>query len=171
MAKLNLKLSASSDETGVISATSVTSLDASEYPDETQALKAARGFMEKNGFTRLWVGYGLSGVELDVKDDLAKKADELFYESKVFDLNNVKNWNAPEWNVGDATRAASSKDAAASALRISAKFGKKVAWSFNRFAGPAVEQTGPVTEAAIDAANKAYVSAWQAKYAPMDLKS
>jgi len=171
MAKLKLTLNASSDETGAISASSVTVIDASEYPDETQALKAVRGFMKKNGFDSLWVHYGRSGVEFGVKDDLAKKADELFYESKVFDLNNVKNWSEPEWDVGEANLARDSKDAAASALRISAKFGKKVAWSFNRFAGPVVEQKGPVTEADIEAANKGFIRAWQAKYAPLDLKN
>ena len=167
---LKVVVKADSDETGELKALQVGSVDASAYGDETAALKAASGFMQQWQLASLTVTYGLGAVDLKPGDDLAKKADALFYESKIFDLNKVRDWNAPEWNLGEATRAGGSRDAAHAALRVSAKFGKKVSYTFNQFAGPAVEQKGPVTTADIDAANTAYVRAWQAKYAPQDLK-
>lgn len=161
---LKLLLSATTDEAGNIYAPKVLEADASAYGNELAALQAASTFMQKQGLDVLPVTYGHGIVTLSKGDDLAKKADDLFYSANAFSLRSLPSLTAPELKLGEPERAGDIGQAAHSALRIAQKFNRKVSFMFNNVAIRDVEPKADITKADIDAISAKYSVGYKALY-------
>lgn len=161
---LKLLLSATTDEAGNISAPKVLEADASAYGNELAALQAASQFIDKQGLQSLRVTYGNGVVNLLKGDDVARKADDLFYIGNAFSLRNVPSLTAPELNLGEPVSARNIDEAAYSALRIAQKFNRKVSFMFNHVAVRDVEPKAVITKADLDAVTARYDEGFKALY-------
>lgn len=160
---LKLFLTATADETGNMSAPKAFEADASGYGNELAALQAASQFIDKQGLESLRVTYGNGQVTLAKGEDLAKKADDLFYSANAFSLRDVPSLTAPELKLGEPERARNIDQAAHSALRIAQKFNRKVSFQFNGVAVPAVEPLAVITQADIKRVSDSYSKAFSAR--------
>lgn len=161
---LKLLLSATTDEAGNISAPKVLEADASAYGNELAALQAASQFIDKQGLQSLRVTYGNGVVNLLKGDDVARKADDLFYSANAFNLRAVPDLAAPELSFGEPDRARNIDEAAHSALRIAQKFNRKVSFMFNNVAVRDVEPKAFITKADVDAVKARYKEGHKAVY-------
>jgi hypothetical protein len=161
---LKLLLSATTDDAGNLSAPKPLEADASAYGNELQGLQAAAQFIEKQGLESLRVSYGNGVVMLRKGDDLATKAEDLFYSANAFSLRSLPSLTAPELKLGEPERARNIGEAAHSALRIAQKFNRKVSFTFNSVAVGDVEPKAVITRADIDAVSAKYSEGFKAVY-------
>lgn len=159
---LKLILSATTDEAGNMSAPKPVEADASAYSNELAALQAASQFIEKQGLESLRVTYGNGFVNLLKGDDVARKADDLFYSANAFSLRGLPSLTAPELKLGEPERARNINEAAHSALRIAQKFNRKVSFQFNSVAVAGIEPKAVITKKDIDAVVNTYRTAYKA---------
>lgn len=157
--KVNMVLD--TDDTGNLreaTGRNVAYVDASACGDEKQAISEAQSFMEKFDIGRLKVRYGTGSVELRTGDVLEQKAEELFYASCCFDINQAKSFEGNDIAFGNPNKACDLPSAVHSALRIAKRFDRKVAFAFNNVAVPPVEPKAEITQndirAVVDAFNR-----------------
>lgn len=162
---LKFLLSATADDAGNVGASRVIEADASAYGNELAALHTASKLMDKQGLDDLRVTYGRGVVTLFKGDDLAEKADELFYAANAFNLRQLPSLTVPELAFGEPERAGNIQEAAHSALRIAQKFNRKVSFQFNNVAVAGVEPKAVITKSDIDAVVATYSKGYKAFYA------
>jgi hypothetical protein len=161
---LKLFLSATADDAGNMSAAKAFEADASAYGNELAALQAASQFIDKQGLQSLRVTYGNGVVNLLKGDDIARKADDLFYSANAFSLRDLPSLTAPELKLGEPERARNINEAAHSALRIAQKFNRKVSFQFNHVTVRDVEPKAVITKADIDEVAARYSEGYKAAF-------